>query len=168
MKYSLIFIPILLFFNSFLAQDSTAISESGTWVVRKQFPVSSWDYNCNCAVWSTDENWKMYKTDGDTVINATTYKKLSVWPLGYNNGEYISPWPAGGTYKLAYRNDNDLKAYRILSDSSSEELWYNFNLQIGDSIDATNPQAAYSSATIYVEDIDSTTFCDSIYNQFHF
>lgn len=68
---------------------------------------------------------------GDTVINATVYHKLNIpyiSSLGSPSGEHIG-------YKGAFRQDTILKKLFIIPNSqNSEQIFYDFNLQVGDTL----------------------------------
>ena len=162
----LIFLSFLFSTTFSFAQDSTAISETGTWVVYKSWPEMQWDPQWNTYVPVEQKSWMMYKTGGDTLINGTSYKQLLSWSLSYNEstGEYSTG--GAGFPVLAYRNSGDLRAYRVMFGTTTEELWYDFNLQVGDTIDAADQPAAFLPYTNYVYGIDSVEFCDSTYTRF--
>jgi hypothetical protein len=166
-----IYLTVFLFFvslNSAFGQDSIAISETGTWVMLHSYPVQGWDPQTGSYIWVPEEDYYLYKNDGDTLINAVQYKKLRRWWLNYDNDQFSIIGSAEGFHQLAYRNDSSLRAYRILEGETTEELWYDFNLQIGDTILATEQPAAFTEIERYVYDIDSVDFCDSTYKQFVF
>jgi hypothetical protein len=163
MKTTLTTFLILYLLNIQLsfAQDSIAISETGTWINQ---------------CFSTDgEYWKMYLADGDTTINNIQYVKLNSYSLqriGANAFSIISP----KEHILSYRNDNSDRAFAILANSSSEKLWYDYNLSIGDSLihyDYPHPLSYENiNGTVLGEEIitsiDSVDFCGNTYSQFHF
>ena len=76
---------------------------------------------------------------GDTTINGLVYTKIwrkeMSYPWDYQQGiHWNSPTFTEGYYGC-YRNDSiNKKVYFIWSYSNTETLWYDFNLQIGDTI----------------------------------
>lgn len=161
-----LFLSFLLMSSLSFSQDMTAITETGTWVVYHNWPEYGWSNECNCYTWYAEEDWTMYQSTGDTIINANIYQKLHAWPLYWDGAVFSSNWPAGGYHKLAYRNDDNLRAYRLMGGTSVEELWYDFNLQTGDTIEGQNQPAAFTNSTMYVYNTDSLELCDSIYKRF--
>lgn len=94
-----------------------------------------------------------YLIDGDTIINTKSYHKLLLkyygWQKSSVNEEY------GG----AFRDDTlTKKIYYIRPDSTHEELLYDFDLQIGDTL--ANPFSIdqYSYDTLIVVKIDSVLY----------
>jgi len=141
---------ILLLSESY--SQNTAISENAQWVIHYQigFPPIEW--------------YSYFKTNGDTLINSSMYKKLYSMPV-HQNGSYSFVPDGSLVYKYAYRNDGNNRAYIIPADSISESLWYDFNLNIGDTLDRFNTWYSYQSDfytdTIKVVEIDSVRFCQS-------
>lgn len=154
--------------NTTFGQDSIAISETGTWVMLHSYPVQQWDPQTGSYIWVADEDYYLFKTDGDTLINSVQYKKLRRWWLNYDNDQFSIIGSAEGFHALSYRNDSSLRAYRILEGETTEELWYDFNLEVGDTILAADQPAAFTEVERYIYDIDSVEFCDSTYKQFVF
>jgi len=73
-----------------------------------------------------------YNLSGDTVISNLTYHKIEV-PYIQNLGLCVPFHPTG--YSGCIRQDTSArKVYYLAPDSSNEELLYDFNLQVGDSI----------------------------------
>ncbi|MFT5778300.1 MAG: hypothetical protein ACI837_001256 [Crocinitomicaceae bacterium] len=146
------------------SQDLTAISETGTWVIYHNWPEYGWNAETNSYQWYAQDDWTLYKSGGDTTINLNTYKKLTAWPLYRDAGGNFTA--GGGYHKLAYRNDNDRRAYRILYGGNSEELWYDFNLQLGDTVFAANQPTAFEPYDQIIIEVDSVDLCDSTYQSF--
>src|ERR1700741_1624671 len=113
-----------------------------------------------------------YFTTGDTIANSLTYKKVNYIYKGNATGpvpplNYIF---TGGTYSFAYRNDSlNRKVYILLADSTNEKLWYNFNLNIGDTL-----KNCYSilkinyppSFCLVVKAVDSVLMCSTYYKSY--
>ena len=167
MKY-FFFLLSLLLLGTVNAQDSTAISESGTWVVHYNYPVQVWNEDYSSYTFVGVSEYYMYQTDGDTTINSTQYKKLRGYVLIWDGSNYSLSTP-DGWHTLAYRNDDSLRAYRIMAGSSVEELWYDFNLEVGDTILPGTAPAAFSQWSQHnIYSIDTVEYCDSTYKQFHY
>jgi hypothetical protein len=167
MKYFFSVLTVLIL-GTANAQDSTAISESGTWVIHYNYPVQVWNSDYSAYTFVGVSEYYMYQTAGDTTINSVQYKKLRGYGLSWDGSNYSLDTP-GGWHMLAYRNDDSLRAYRIMAGSSSEELWYDFNLDVGDNIPSGTAPAAFSQSEAYnIYSIDSVEYCDSTYKQFHY
>lgn len=165
--YSFVFLFVFNSCNVF-SQDMTAISETGTWIMYHSWPEMVWDPNSGTYVPVGFDEWLLFKTGDDTLISGTVYKQLLMWGLDYDmmTGVYTTQGP--GFPMLHYRNDNNLRAYRVMYGSSVEELWYDFNHQIGDTILGINQPAAFYPNTMYVTHQDSIVICDSTYMRFHY
>lgn len=137
---------------------------SGTWSVSGQHYIG-WPPTGS---YLTYEN---YKTSGDTLIGAYTYVKVL---YAHNN----SPGPfnfSPYTFKFAYRNDSmNKKVYYldVTGGINKDTLWYDFNLNIGDSLKET---FAYTSTGYtmnnqrrIVSSIDSVLICGLYHKRFNF
>ena len=144
------------------AQDSIAISETGNWIISLQNSYG-------------DVFYRYYSVENDSTINNVTYKVLtgrSLNRIGQNDFQITSP----STDVLVFRNDNSLRAYAIRNLSSNEELWYDFNLNLGDSLAEINNPFSYetfcisSSDTdnVIVASIDYTQYGSNNYKKYHF
>lgn len=145
--------------------------------VYKQFPQSSGTWSVSgqhyigwppTGSYLTYEN---YKTSGDTLIGAYTYVKVlyahNISPGPFN----FSPY----TFKFAYRNDSiNKKVYYldVTGGINKDTLWYDFNLNIGDSLKET---FAYTSIGYtmnnqrrIVSSIDSVLICGLYHKRFNF
>jgi len=89
-------------------------------------------YN-DCILGSNDDNYSITMT-GDTIINAKTYHKLFT-PF-IQSYIYGSCSPNGITgYKGAIRQDTAAKkVFCVLPYESTEQLLYDFNMQVGDTV----------------------------------
>ena len=116
----------------------------------------------------------VYYTAGDTIINTLNYKKVNY----INEGAYtgvatpLNQIFTGGTYNFAYRNDSiNKKVYIVPNDSLHELLWYNFNLNIGDTLKGTY-STVYKYASISpfdamkVDSIDSIAVCGNYHKRY--
>jgi hypothetical protein len=87
------------------------------------WPEWEWDPTLGAYTWVAHEEWRLYKSAGDTSISATNYKKIMTWPLNYDRaGNFSTTAPASGFFRLAYRNDHDKRAYRVMDRETTEEL----------------------------------------------
>lgn len=140
--------------------QNIAISENAQWVIHYQIgpgPGTEW--------------YTYFKTGGDTIINSTTYKKLFKMPV-WRNGS-ISFYSVGPMwYAYAFRNDGNNRAYIFPSGDSTEHLWYDFNLSIGDTLSEVDPWYSYSpyfyTDTMKVASIDSVYHCNEYRRRFNF
>jgi hypothetical protein len=126
------------------------------------------------AIWYVSKNsttgtgYYNYKTSGDTLIGAYTYKKV-LYAYNTSPGPFnFSPY----TFKFAYRNDSlNKKVYYldVTGGANNELLWYDFNLNVGDTVPGTY---AYGRSDVnrdrVVQSIDSTLICGSYHKRFKF
>jgi hypothetical protein len=95
-------------------------------------------------------NYKYY-TDGDTIINSTTYVKIKKTELPAINDVSIYP-----TYTGAIRQDTlNKKIYIVLADSTTERILYDFSLQVGDTINSVLHDLASDCVGFNIETISS-------------
>lgn len=119
---------------SILAYSFTLIGQTNTY---HPFPTSNavWNFNvsANCLTsGSTIENYSMVMS-GDTTINNVIYKKLNTPYVGRNMSGSCSVKNKG--YQGAIREDVSNKlVYLIKPQETTEQILYDFNLQVGDSI----------------------------------
>lgn len=124
-------------------------------------------------------NYYNYKISGDTLIGAYTYKKVL---SAYN----ITPGPfnfSAYTFNFAYRNDSINKKVYYLDATSGlnkDTLWYDFNLNIGDTVPSTFSYGKLPyDGTYYplgfgppnnrvVQSIDSILICGVYHKRFNF
>ncbi|MAY83289.1 MAG: hypothetical protein CMP59_04070 [Flavobacteriales bacterium] len=102
-----------------------------------EFPDSNaaWNYNfqLNCFANGTADESYSIMISGDTTINNTTYKKLSIPYLQSQSTGTCGAYAIG--YKGAIREDVQAKKiYIVAPASNSEELLYDFNLAVGDTL----------------------------------
>lgn len=110
-------------------------------------------------------NYKYY-TDGDTVINTQTYVKIKKTEIPSINNVNIYP-----TYTGAIRQDTlNKKIYIVLTDSTTERIFYDFSLQVGDTVnsvlhDLASDCLGFGAETIYL--IDSTLINGNYHKVFY-
>lgn len=163
--YNLRFLTILLISVSFAASDSNAQTNH----YFQNDPV--WRINSSCATpYPCIQNEDLiYFVSGDTVINDLEYVKVG--RLGH--GQYIwmdNPPNNGceGSYdfeqdpEFFLRSENKM-IYIRFSETEQEELLYDFNLEVGDTLPAT-----YNNdwATITVSAVDSILMEGEYYKRF--
>ena len=132
--------------------QTNVICEQGNWKIHYQIgapPTESYTY---C------------KTGGDTIINGVKYikifrKNIASAPIITLNGPLF--------YIAAFRNDTMNRAFIYPANDSIEHLWYDFNLNIGDSL-PTNPRwysydinGSSFPNNVTVSQIDSVQWCYS-------
>ena len=157
LKISTLLFIILIISNTIVSQIN----------VYKPFPQGN-------ALWSMSSqsisglNYYNYRTSGDTMIGPYTYKKVlyayNTTPGPFNFSAY--------TFNFAYRNDSiNKKVYYldVTGGLNSDLLWYDFNLNIGDTVKST---FSYGRSNInrdrVVQSIDSILICGTYYKRFNF
>ncbi|MBK7886568.1 MAG: hypothetical protein IPJ86_04470 [Bacteroidetes bacterium] len=131
-------VSIILFF-SFLGKAQTSIYHP--------FPDSSanWNFTGDNICWgifgnSTISYQMTIKFGADTLINSVSYHTLNIPAYIYDAGPNCLNPPPGisvlpGKYCAAIRNDHGAKKVFIIPENdSTEQLLYDFNWQVGDSI----------------------------------
>ena len=132
-------ILFLLVYCSFVAPLSAQTS------VYHPFPDSSasWNYTHGNLCWGPIgvdliSYQHSYYIGADTMINNAVYHSLQIPVVLYSAGPNC--WPSGnytlpGKYAGAFRNDHfNRKVYIVPENDSVEQLLYDFNLQVGDSL----------------------------------
>lgn len=130
------------------------------------------------AVWNFDSyqhcglGWDRWRYEysivmtGDTLINETTYRKLEV-PIRIvsSNGQcYMTgTWTMPGYYAASIRQDTAArKVYIVPRYQTSEQLLYDFNLQVGDTIEGyLHRTFPYTFLRNTVQSIDSVLVGDT-------
>ncbi|MFZ4399856.1 MAG: T9SS type A sorting domain-containing protein [Bacteroidales bacterium] len=162
MKEKVLFFVLILFCltnQNVKSQNPFAIVEKATWITFYQMGAPPSEY------------YQLYKTGNDTLINGKNYIKLltqSVQQVLPNTYLQLSPL----CYAYAFRNDTNNRAYIIQMNDSIEHLWYDFNLNIGDTL-PTNPpwfstQFLLSGENVKVTAIDSIIYGSTYYKRFKF
>jgi hypothetical protein len=110
---------------------------------------------------------QLFFTAGDSVSNGSTYKLVNRIFVGPVTGPIPSfnYFYTGGTHAFAYRNDSlNRKVYRVAAGNTTETLWYDFNLNKGDTVkgSCTYPVTP-NNCFVIVTSIDSILIC----NQYH-
>lgn len=127
-----------------------------------------------CNPCGTQEFKFIYYTSGDTIINTLNYKKVNYINDGLFMG-VLTPLNqifTGGTYNFAYRNDSlHKKVYIVPNDSAHEKLWYDFNLNVGDTLKGTYstgmpPYYTSPGIMLKVDSIDSMLVCGNYRKSF--
>jgi hypothetical protein len=116
------------------------------------------------ATWQNESYWKTYVlfTDGDTLVNGYTYTKLLekrlIYPWHFQGIHHSTP-SFSEIYAGCFRNDElNKQAFFIRPNDSIEILWYDFNMEIGDTI------VNYGIFSKVILDIDSVML-DGIYRK---
>jgi hypothetical protein len=127
-----ILILIILFTGTLKAVAQTSMyhpfpDSNAVWNIQYYDPVS-------CGSCSNQHyEWFSYVFDQDTLINSTSYHKLTIPYVGASDGRCCVNYSTG--YSGAIRQDIAArKVYFITPGNASEQLLYDFNLQIGDSV----------------------------------
>jgi hypothetical protein len=118
------------------------------------FPESNAIWNIDCIAWpcynsNSPHEYFSYTILGDTIINSITYHKWYIPSVVYaDNCDSINV--AG--YVGAFRNDiPNKKVYYIDSGSNTEEVLYDFNITVGDTIKSCGINQPYTMK-IFAED----------------
>jgi hypothetical protein len=116
--------------------------------------------------WCFDNSWPQakyrYMMNGDTIVNGFTYHKI-VREFGF--GSYVCgpTYPPGSGYMGGLRQDTALKkVFFIPNDSTNEKLLYDFNLNIGDTINFFILNKTYN---LIVDNIDSVQISNLSYRK---
>ena len=153
------FMSIFFWANQSISQNQKAISEHAIWCTEYfwAYPVEIYS--------------KIYKSSGDTTINGLDYIKLFSAP-GHRIGADTYHQDGPFTYSYAFRNDTSNRAYIFPADDTIEHLWYDFNLEIGDTLPL--PPDWYSLIFGFVDEpavvtgIDSILFCNEYHKMYKF
>ncbi|MGZ4090728.1 MAG: T9SS type A sorting domain-containing protein, partial [Bacteroidia bacterium] len=108
--------------------------------------------NCSCSV------FYLYKTDGDTIINSTTYKKI------IRAGAQGCAWcgPYSGAILGSLRQDSlTRKVYIVQNNSTTEKILYDFTQQVGDTVKSA---LIVLGCTFIVSSVDSIQI-NSVYHR---
>ena len=149
---TLLTISIVLFASIVIAQqDFHFVEESKTWSEITIFQEISYPYAQH--IWTTS-----YKLEGDSIYNGKMYKNLYTC----DTDPSVSVWSLNG---WGYREESG-KVYKIdYLFSETEELVYDFNLNVGDSIYC---DSICYNAYDYVIAVDSVLIDGSYRKQIHF
>jgi hypothetical protein len=113
----------------------------------------------------------VYYTSGDTTINTFSYKKVNY----INEGTYMGVSTplnqkfTGGTYNFSYRNDSlHKKVYIVPGGNSSETLWYDFNVKVGDTLKNMYSVGAQTGGyAVKIDSLDSMSVCNNYYKKYY-
>ncbi|MES2513061.1 MAG: T9SS type A sorting domain-containing protein [Bacteroidota bacterium] len=115
-------------------------------------------------------SYKNYQAIGDTTVGLYTYKKVTV-STSMNNPFNFGP----RLFAFGYRNDSlNKKVYYldVTSGINKDTLWYDFNLNVGDSLKETYAYSAFgyimNNQRRIVNSIDSVLICGAYHRQFNF
>ncbi|HKR05306.1 MAG TPA: T9SS type A sorting domain-containing protein [Bacteroidia bacterium] len=139
-----------------IATLTTMTAKSQT-AVYHPFPDSSaiWNFHyvSYCFPLGTIDNYYSITVSGDTVINSQTYHKLNTpYVQDFSTGTCGGGIPNG--YKGAIRQDTtNKKVFYVPPSGSMEELLYDFNMQVGDTVKGFLESMAFPKDTI--QSIDS-------------
>jgi hypothetical protein len=126
---------------------------------------------------SSYTKWKRYQVAGDTVIGTYTYKKVIVAKnTGLPNSFPIVIPYGPDSFSFAYRNDVlNKKVYYLdpIGGLNKDTLWYDFNLNVGDTLKPCYSANISSSSSItsdryFVQSIDSVSICGVYHKRFRF
>jgi hypothetical protein len=118
-------------------------------------------------------SYKQYQVSGDTTIGSYTYKKVNC----ANSSQPYSQMMITGlkfgqsTYNFAYRNDIPNKKVYIFTGVNGiliDTLWYNFNLNIGDTLKGLYSYHDSGAPSLIVAAIDSVNICNEYYKKYKF
>ena len=125
-------------------------------LISSQVSSQSAKFPTDSAIWQCSHSYGLdpcydavydYRYTGDTLISGVHYSK--VISEGFSSGCFILGYEGA----LRYDSVNNI-VYIVLPDSSSEEIMYNFNMHIGDTISGPFHQTAISRVT----DIDTVVY----------
>jgi hypothetical protein len=150
------------FFHPLLFVILWCVSGRAQTSVYNPFPDSSavWNIHSNepCGLFfDTWEYWYSYTLSGDTIIGGTDYHKLicPVQVVSSNGGCGITgTWVLPGHFAGSIRQDlPNKKVFYVPPADSVEQLLYDFNMQVGDTVKGYT--APWSGLTDTVQSIDS-------------
>jgi hypothetical protein len=160
-----IYIFLLVFSGFFIgsqksySQPVNAISENAIWITWFAVGVPA------------GHSWTYYRTGGDTLLDGKTYVKLFEMEL-HQTGFDTYNATSSLEYLCAFRNDSSHRAFIYPKNDSTEHLWYDMNLEIGDTVPTNNPWFSTSylipNDSIVVTGIDSVWYCNDFYKRFKF
>lgn len=169
-----IVVLFILLFNNLFAQTN----------VYKPFPETTgrWIVQYECCYdpgggggTQIQDTWTLCETSGDTTIGTYTYKNVtSANSTGYPS--FPGGIPFGPShYLFSYRNDIPAKQvyiYTNISGQYKDTLWYDFNLNVGDTLLNTfafkNQNSSYNNDRRLVSSIDSVLICNTYYKRYNF
>jgi hypothetical protein len=145
--FSILLLSLFFVTKTANCQNKIAVSENAVWIQHEAVFNGSY----------LEENWTMYKTSGHINILGKTYIKLLGACLTRTGLSTYNQLCAFG-YCYAFRNDSNNRAYLYVPSDTTEYLWYDFNLSVGDTLH--NPcwfsYGLSPDDTIVVSSIDSS------------
>lgn len=160
-----VYILVLCFFGFFIgaqksySQPVKAISENAIWITR--FVIGA----------PGGQSWTYYRTGGDTLLGGKNYIKLFKMALQQTGSDTYNA-TSNLEYLCAFRNDSSHRAFIYPKNDSTEHLWYDMNLEIGDTVPTNNPWYSTSflipNDSIVVTGIDSVLYCNDFHKRFKF
>lgn len=143
------------------------------------FPEESAYWLINCTMDARTQNsyevGHLYFPEGDTLINGEVYTKMYYSYLG-NQIDYDAFENENARdsvkYSFCFRNDlTNKRVYRVLPDELNEELFYDFNLSIGDTINDSTSTYEYNNDIefhLIVDTITEIEYCGVKHKAYHF
>ncbi len=152
------------------AQDMLAFSEEGHWIINYNEAVQVWDPEWNTYIWVGQDSYMYYQTEGDTLINEVSYKKLIACGAYLNDdGSFDIPIEFSSFHVLAYRNDLQRRSYKIMAGETEEILWHDFSYYVEDIVDPENlPEGFGANYDLLLTYVDSVLWCGQNYERQHF
>ncbi len=128
---------------------------------------SMWVASTGCLGGFLDSTVDTYQLNGDTLINGLTYHKLYHYLANYDNCP--PPWTSASIGKIYLRQEAIQKKVWIFDVASQhEEIFYDFNLNIGDTIDQGEQCWAYGGFKYKVFLIDSVLINGNYRKRFNY
>lgn len=137
------------------------------------FAQSYTPFDFNNGLWQEDyydmqyeRSYYNYYTDGDTIINGISYHQL------YKKGKHTYSYNGPSTFWSYYtelfgfiREDNNKKIYyKGTNNGIAEELLYDFNITLGDTIAIPPIDLMFDSAVVVA--VDSVLICTSLHKRY--
>ncbi|MDG1333976.1 MAG: T9SS type A sorting domain-containing protein [Crocinitomicaceae bacterium] len=160
-----LFVTVLISVNA-KAQlpDSIAITTDGSWIIEHSETVYGFNPQTGNYEYMTTLSHDYYRSGDDTLIGGLTYTQMLKLPIIASGAAFTSNPQQSESYAFAYRNDMNRRAYKVDFGSTTEELWYDFNPGLGDTL--WNPVAVASIPYFVVSEVDSAEFCGTQYERF--
>lgn len=160
MKHILVLLLVFSTVQSLKAQYKPFNLDSGRWYTlysTKGGMFGGGDHQNYYAI----DSIKFY-CDGDTIINATTFKKLMY--VGNTRSQAVPLTPVSGYYGAIRNDEPNKRVYLLPSNSTVVELvLYDFNVSIGDSIPVSYE---YFNDKEPVSQIDSVLYCGTYHKRY--
>lgn len=177
-KFKLIQLQLILFFMIFCNTLFSQINNYkpfpllyGTWITLNVGP-----FETNGSSPLTHYSFSRFEANIDTTIGSYIYKKVTVAYSG--DYPYTGPPPDGlyvpygpSIFSFAYRNDIPNKKVYIFTNVDGQfidSLWYDFNLIIGDTLNANTYSIFPLNNPAIITSIDSILICGIYHKRFSF